>query len=413
MKYNFNLDPWQEEVLKTNGNLCLRSGRQVGKSTIIGLKAAKYALENKEKLIMVISKTERQAELLFSKILFNLTQMGKAEIKKGKERPTKHKINLKNGSVIHCLPTGDTGFGIMGYTIDLLIADEAAWIPPEVWNSIIPSMAITRGNIWVLSTPYLKEGYFYECFTDPTFTSFHTTSEECPRRDDAFLAHKKETLSKAQYSQMYLGEFIDEFKKFFPDDLIEKCCVGLEEEPNKKNKNYLGCDVGRIEDPFTFEIVKEHGKNLKHVYHRSVIDKSLTENSREIIRLNKLWDFKAEYIDSGGMGIGVCDILREDSENKRKVVEINNSSRPYDKEEHRKKILKEDLYNNLKTLMEQGKIILLNNESVKDSLRSITADFNDRGRLIITGNDTHIVEGIIRAAWCWKDKHLNIFVRTF
>ena len=62
------LDSWQEEVLKTKGNMCLRSGRQVGKSTVIGVKAAQYALKNKNKLIMIISKTERQAGLLFSKV---------------------------------------------------------------------------------------------------------------------------------------------------------------------------------------------------------------------------------------------------------------------------------------------------------------------------------------------------------
>ena len=175
------LDKWQQEVIKTKGNMCLRSGRQVGKSTVIGLKSAKFALENANKLIMVISKTERQAGLLFSKILFNINQLSRISIKKGKDRPTKHKIVLKNGSTIHCLPAGDTGFGIMGFTIDLLIADEAAFIPEEVWNSIIPALAITRGSIWLLSTPYIKEGYYFECFSDPTFTAFHTSSEDCPR----------------------------------------------------------------------------------------------------------------------------------------------------------------------------------------------------------------------------------------
>lgn len=413
MDYGIQLDPWQKEVLETKGNICLRSGRQVGKSTIIGIKAAKYALENYNKVIMVISKTERQAELLFSKILFNLTRIAKNQIKTGKNRPTKHIIRLKNNSTIYCLPTGETGYGIMGYTIDLLIADEAAWIPEEVWNSIVPSMAITRGNIWVLSTPYIKEGYFYECFTDPSFTSFHTTSEACPRKDEVFLAHKKATLTQAQYAQMYLGEFIDEFKRFFPESLIQKCCVGEEETPEKNVKAFIGCDVGRIEDPFTFEIIKMKGDRLIHVYHKSTQNMPLTQNAREIINLNLKWDFKAEYIDSGGMGIAVCDILREDDKNKRKVVEINNASRPYDKEEHRKKIIKEDLYNNLKNLMEKGEITLLNNEDIKDSLRSIIADFNDRGRLIISGNNAHAAEGLIRGTWCIKDKHLNIFVRTF
>lgn len=403
-----NLDPWQEEVLRTEGNLCLRSGRQVGKSTIIGIKAARFALENEKKIIMVISKTERQAELLFSKILFNIMQIDEKQIKKGKDRPTKHRINLKNGSIIHCLPTGDTGFGIMGYTIDLLIADEAAWIPEEVWNSVIPALAITRGNIWVLSTPYLKEGYFYKCFKDPTFTSFHTTSEQCPRRDQNFLNHQKATMTKAQYAQMYLGEFIDEFKRFFSEDLIREICVGEEQKKDAEFEYYLGCDVGRIEDPFSFEIVGIKEDKLIHFYHNLEYNKSIPENTREIIRLNELWDFEREFIDSGGMGISVCDMLRENDNNRSKVVEINNASRPYDRDEHKKKILKEDLYNNLKTLMEQKKIILIDNEEIKDSLRSITADFNENGRLIISGNNTHAVEGLIRAAWCSKSKHLNL-----
>ena len=56
----------------------------------------------------------------------------------------------------------------------------------------------------------------------------------------------------------------------------------------------------------------------------------IPESVRRIIALNSQYNFKKEYIDSGGMGISVCDLLRENSENKRKVVEINNASRPID-----------------------------------------------------------------------------------
>jgi len=329
------LDPWQEEVMKTDGNLCLRSGRQVGKSTIIGLKAAKYALENPGKLIMVISKTERQASLLFSKILFNLSQINRKEILKGKERPTKHLINLKNKSTIHCLPAGDTGFGIMGFTIDLLIADEAAFIPEEVWNSVIPALAITRGNIWLLSTPFIKQGYYYDCFNDPSFTAFHTSSEDCPRKDQAFLDHKKATLTKAQYMQMYLGEFVDEVLRFFPEELVMKCCIRKRRKDILKNRDYfLGCDVGRMEDAFTYEILDgTDKKNVEQVENITTQDVPIPKATQKIINLNKQYNFKEELIDSGGMGITVCDLLREDSENKRKVVEVNNASRPYNKEE--------------------------------------------------------------------------------
>lgn len=411
------LDKWQEEVLKTKGNICLRSGRQVGKSTIIALKAAKYALEHENKTVMVISKTERQSELLFIKILRNIHEMNKLMIKTGKNRPTKHKISLKNGTTIYSLPAGDTGYGIMGYTIDLLIADEAAFIPEEVWNSIIPAMAITRGDIWLLSTPFVKEGYYYECFDDPTFTAFHTSSEDCPRRDDKFLAHKKETLTKARYAQMYKGEFVDELRQFIPDELIKKICVLKRRKQIIKGRDYYyGCDVARMDrDEFSHEIIdKIKQNNLEHVENIVTRNKPIPESTRKIIELNLQYNFIKELIDSGGMGITVCDLLREDSANKRKVVEINNASRIYNKEEGKKKIIKEELYNNLKKLMQREEIKLLDDDEVKASLKSIQAEHHkETGRLKIWGSYSHIAEGLIRAAWGAKDKSLNIFARSF
>lgn len=123
-----NLDEWQETVLQTEGNIVLRSGRQVGKSTVIAQKAGDFALCNDKKTILVIAAVERQAFLLFDKVLHYIYAVNKKAIKKGKDRPTKSRIKLTNGSTIYCLPTGLSGHGIRGYTIDLLIAD---WLRPS------------------------------------------------------------------------------------------------------------------------------------------------------------------------------------------------------------------------------------------------------------------------------------------
>ncbi len=405
----FELDKWQKEVMKVKGNLCLRSGRQVGKSFVIGIKAAEYALENGDKLIMVISKTERQAGLLFSKILYNLSRIDRKQICKGKERPTKHLITLKNGSKIYCLPAGDTGFGIMGFTIDLLIADEAAFIPEEVWNSVIPALAITRGAIWLLSTPFVKKGYYYQCFSDPTFTSFHTSSEDCPRKDEVFLQNRRENLTKAQYAQMYLGEFVDEALRFFSKKLIDARCNQKRREKFIKGRFYLGCDVGRLIDKFTYEIFdKIQRKKLVQVENITTVGIPIPESTRKIIQLNKEYNFRKELIDSGGMGITVCDILRESPSDKRKVVEINNAKRVYNNEDGKKTIIKEEMYNNLKKMMQRGEVDLLDDEAVKKSLASVLMDFNEKGRQKFWGDDTHIVEGIIRAVQGAKNDTLNI-----
>jgi predicted AAA+ superfamily ATPase len=68
-KMMMELDEWQKKVLETEGNICLRSGRQVGKTTIISRKASEYAIKNKDKTILVIASVERQAYHLFEMIL--------------------------------------------------------------------------------------------------------------------------------------------------------------------------------------------------------------------------------------------------------------------------------------------------------------------------------------------------------
>ena len=100
---------------------------------------------------------------------------------------------------------------------------------------------------------------------------------------------------------------------------------------------------------------------------------------------------------------------------KNKVIAINNAQRPLDREGKKKaKLLKEDLYDNLRALMEQGKIKLLDDESVIESLRSIQYEYimkeEEPTKLKIWGDYSHVVEGLIRAAWGAKTKHLNLQV---
>ena len=417
------LDEWQTEVLKTEGNICLRSGRQVGKSTIISIKAAEFAIQNDNKTILVIASVERQAYLLFEKILSYLLDYHEKSVSKGADRPTKHKITLKNGSTIYSLPTGLTGQGIRGYSVDLLIADEAAFIPEEVWTAVIPMLAVTRGVIWLLSTPHGKTGFYFSCFSDKKFKSFHISSEECPRKDMDFLNRERARMTKVQYAQEYLGEFCDELMQFFPSDLISKCMVidGLKSFVNDKNlltspvgDLFLGVDVARMgEDDSVLISVKRTQKEQVDMIDMKITSKTfLTDTIQHIKEADKRFNYKKIYIDDGGIGVGVFDCLLGDEQTKRKVVAINNSVRSLDKDEKRKKrLMKEDLYTNLLRLMEQDKIKLFDNPEIMLSLKSIQYEYNDDKSIKIFGNYSHITEALIRAVWCVRDKTLNIWVR--
>lgn len=410
------LDQWQKEVMKTEGNIVLRSGRQSGKSTVVSFKAAEYAINNPGKSVMVIASVERQAQLLFEKILSHIYLKNKSKIKVGKDRPTKHKLQLKNGAVIHCLPTGESGYGIRGFTIDLLIADEADYINEDVWAAVTPMLAVTKGDIWLLSTPKKKGGFFHRCFSDENYTQFHVSSEDCPRKNQAFLDSEKEWMTKAQYTQEYLGDFAENLTQFFSDPLIKSILTIERAQINPDSTYFLGVDIARMgEDESTFEILEgSDKKNIRQV-ESIVTEKTLTtDTTREIIKLERQYWFKRIGIDDGGMGAGVLDQLLENDSTKRKVEGLNNASKSIDADPTKpktKKLIKEDMYNNLLGLMERKEIRLLEDDEIALSLRSIQAEYNkDTGKLKIWGTNSHITEGIIRAAWLIKTKSLNPYI---
>ena len=342
------LDSWQKEVLDTVGNVLLVSGRQVGKSTIISHKAGNFACKNKEKSVLIISATERQAEELFIKTLNFIQDNFRYLIKIGKDRPTKHIIRLKNGSIVRCLPTGLAGTGIRGFTVHMLIADEAAFIPEEVWSAVTPMLLTTGGDIILVSTPHGRQGYFYTCYNDKSFKVFHVNSEKVIterlisqswslfQKEKALehLEREKKSMSELQYAQEYMGEFIDALRQFFKDDLIKKVMVLKRPIIRGERAYFLGVDIARLgEDEGVFSIIDRTNRDmLEQVENIITLKKRLNETTNEVLRLDKLYNFKKIYIDDGGIGTGVFDYLLENPQTKNKVIAINNRARPLDKD---------------------------------------------------------------------------------
>jgi len=415
-------DKQQLEVLEAKGNLTIRSGRQTGKSTIIAKLASDYAKQNHSKVVMVIASTERQAYLLFEKIFNYMYKNYKNYLKKGKQFQTKSKLELKNGTRIHCLPTGLDGRGIRGFTVDLLIADEAAFIPRAVFDALTPSIS-TRvkdgARIILLSTPFGRENYFYDTFDNKTFTKFHWSSEECPRIDKDFLEAEKDRMSKMAYSQEYLGEFADSQMQWFRDSLIRNRQTLLRSNIPKigRNKNYyLGSDIARMgDDSSTFQVFEELDGKLYHRENISTQKTKLNETYDFIISLDDKYDFQKMFIDNEGIGVGVYDFLMGNDQTKNKTFGIKNSLEVKDRGEKKRIIFqKEELYTLFLSLMRQKLIQLLDDDNIFFSLRSIRFDYTTdslgKSHLKIGAThhtDTDIPEGLIRAALAIKYKDLN------
>lgn len=431
------LDEWQKEMLQHEGDLLLCTGRQVGKTTIMAHKAGKYMIDHPNSQIIVVSLTEDQAQLMIIMILTFLEQNHRKEIALGKKRPTKSTITLKNGAKVIARPVGNTGDAVRGFTGDVLIVDEASRMPELMWIAAKPTLLTTGGKIWMCSTPHGKEGFFYDCFQnkDEKYKVFHISSEEViknrpiseswtkERREGGIqiLEREKQEMSELRYAQEYLGMFVDDLRRLFSDELIDRTCILQPRESVTPNRTYsLGVDIARMgDDESTFEVLEKQENMLQH--RESVVTrKTYTTQTEDMIKsMDNRYDFNKIFIDAGAgsLGVGIFDHLLRDDNLKRKVVAINNRTRPLDS--HGKKqarLLKEDLYDNLKSLMEKNKIRLLDDELVRASLRSVQYEYvtkpSQQSQLRIFGNYTHIVEGLIRAAWIVKEKNLNVWISS-
>jgi len=426
------LDPWQEKFLVTKGDKLLCSGRQIGKSVICSMDAGEWAINNKKKVVLMIAPTERQAYALFGKTLTYIFENQPKMIMKGRNRPTKSKITLSNGTIIWCLPTGLNGIGIRFLTVDRLYGEEASRIPEAVWDAVTPMLLTTGGDTILLSTPDGIEGLFYDTFINKDgafddFTIFHKNSEEVMRerkicatwtelqRDKALARIKREKarMTELGFAQEYMGQPLNAFLQVFPDKLLEQVQT-LVRSPliNPRSDYFLGQDIaGMGKDTSTWEILDgTHKKAVIQVENITKRKVRLPERIRTTLGLERQYQFKRIGIDSGGMGSGDYDDLLELEETRRKIISLNNASRDLTRDGTKStKLLKEDMYNNLLGMMEKKEIKLLKDDSIFESLRSIR--FEKTGKKTnYTGSDSHIAEGLIRAAWLVKSKSLNIYI---
>lgn len=429
MLNDIELDDWQKQVLEAKGDILLCTGRQVGKTEILAIKAARRMLEKKTRVI-IASLTEDQAELIIQRISEYITNHNKSMLKKGRSSQTKHIVRLINGSEAQSRAVGNTGASLRGFTAEVFIGDEASRLPADLWAAALPTLLMTGGECWLASTPFGRVGYFWECYEnkDGHWKIFAISSEEVIKnrkfsrrwtpeiKEKALkdIEYRKQTMPAVLFQQEYCGLFVENLMQWFPDELIKKC--QSKQRPvaiDNERQYFLGCDIGgRGGDDTALEIIdRTNRKQLVQVENITKQGYMTTMVEREIIHLDSQYRFKRIYIDSAGMGVGVFDHLLETNQIKRKVVSIENARRSLDKDDkQKKKLFKEDLYNNLLCLMERGEIFLLDDPEIFQSLKSVQFEIKEDKSIKIFGTYTHIAEGLIRAAWCAKDKSLKCFI---
>jgi phage FluMu gp28-like protein len=220
-KLGFEPDATQARALLSQSKRgLLNCCRQWGKSTVAAAKAVHQAFTVEKSLTLVVSPSARQSGEFIRKASVFAQAL---KIRPQGDGDNEISLEFPNGSRVVGLPGNEAT--IRGFSaVALLLVDEAARVRDELYMAIRPMLAVSRGTLWLMSTPFGRQGFFYEAWArgGPEWERIQATAEECPRIRREFLEEERATMGDRWFRQEYLCQFEDSVSTVFDRALIEQ-----------------------------------------------------------------------------------------------------------------------------------------------------------------------------------------------
>ena len=273
------------QAYNSSNRVIVLAPRQSGKSVFTIAYLLWYATFNELKNIVLVANKEKTAK----KTLKKLKEMYKNLpffMKQGVIEWNQMNISFENGSNIYAESTSSSGN--RGDSVSILYIDEAAIIPPNLWEefytSVYPTIsAIKSAKIIISSTPK-GFNFFYNMWNlakngQSDFTPFRVYWNEIPGRDERYREKTINDLGGGsrglrKWKQEYECSFVGSGGSLIESDYLEKMNAGvildsryddsfkIYEYP-EENRNYiLVCDVaeGNGGDYSTIQVLKIKSK---------------------------------------------------------------------------------------------------------------------------------------------------------
>jgi len=218
----FEPDPYQRDVMESqHPRICLCAARQVGKSWICAAKAVHVAVYEPGSLVLAIAPTLRQSSELFLKIRAIARSMDGGAPPAETDSATTW--TLSNGS--RCVVLPGTEQTVRSFSsCRLLLVDEAARVDNAAIAACRAFLAVSGGQLIMLSSPAGARGAFYEAFVHggSAYERYLVKAEDCSRISASFLAAERTALGEYFYQSEYECRFLSAETAAFDPDWLEQ-----------------------------------------------------------------------------------------------------------------------------------------------------------------------------------------------
>lgn len=343
--------------------------RQSGKSTCIAIYSVLFIAEHANSKVIVVAPTDRQSGELFDKIRRICED---SPILRGWiSSRTQRTLKFKNGSSILSLPIGPTGVTIRGFTANLIIMEEAAFIPDSIVAEVImPMGAATNAKVIKIGTPF-GMNHFFRSMQDELWATTQISWETAVlsgQISKEFVESQKKLCTALQFRTEYGAEFIPDEDSYFGYELVRQCIADVEQlrAPREGRTYILGCDFARMGEDSNVFVIAEVGKDEephKVVYIQEIKQTKLDVIIDFVLDLYRHWRFQRIYMDETGLGAGITDVLARELNPTRIRARVDAFNKSY----YGNDIVigvtfslknKLDIFSNAKLLMERRMILI-------------------------------------------------------
>jgi len=205
--------------------------------------AVHTAVFQAESLTLLVSPSLRQSTELFRKVLEGYRAIGRPV---PSTASTQTRLELENGSRVVCLPGREDTIRSFG-GVTLLVIDEAARVPDDLYRAVRPMLAVSRGRLICLSTPFGRRGFFWQAWQDDdaAWQRVCVPWRDCPRIGADFIEEERRAMGDAWVRQEYETSFEALEGLVYPDFQVF-CAV---EDAPKVKPTLGGIDFG-FRNPF-------------------------------------------------------------------------------------------------------------------------------------------------------------------